>query len=206
VNRIADPVRALPIAGEAFVSARSHEVRSPFSGEIFARIAVGEKAQMEAAIAGGVAAFVTFSAWPRYRRKALLESVSRKLLERKEEIAATITAESAKPLRFSEIEVDRAASTFALAAEAVGRPGEVLPLDVSASTVGYSAIVERRAIGLIGAIAPFNFPLNLVAHKLAPAFAVGNTVVLKPPPQAPVTSLLLADILYDCGCRARRSR
>ena len=192
-------VLALPIAGRAFVGERSHDVRSPFTGEIYARIAVGEKAQMEAAIAGGVAAFPAFAAWPRYRRKALLESVSRRLTERKDEIAAAITGESAKPLRFSEIEVDRAASTFAFAAEAVGRAGEVLPLDVSAATVGYSAIVERRAIGLIGAIAPFNFPLNLVAHKLAPAFAVGNTVVLKPPPQAPVTSLLLADVLYECG-------
>ncbi|MGR4065458.1 MAG: aldehyde dehydrogenase family protein [Vulcanimicrobiaceae bacterium] len=194
-----DQLTALPIAGEAFAGARAHEVRNPFTGEIFARIAVGEKAQMEAAIACGVEAFAAFSAWPRYRRKALLESVSRRLIERKEEIAGTITGESAKPLRFSEIEVDRASSTFAFAAEAVGRSGDVLPLDVSPSTVGYSAIVERRAIGLVGAIAPFNFPLNLVAHKLAPAFAVGNTVVLKPPPQAPVTSLLLADVLYECG-------
>jgi len=130
---------------------------------------------MEAAIAGGVAAFPAF----RRGRATVAKPCSRPFraadrAQRRDR--RDHHGESAKPLRFSEIEVDRAASTFALPPKRWDAPASVAARR-QRRDVGYSAIVERRAIGLIGAIAPFNFPLNLVAHKLAPAFAVGNTVV-----------------------------
>src|SRR4029077_21084815 len=104
---------------------------------------------------------------------------------RRSEFVDLMIAESGKPRAFAGVEVDRAIATFTLAAEESTRTGgELLPLDLAPSTEGYTAVVARFPIGVVGAIAPFNFPLNLVAHKLAPAVAVGNTVVLKPPPQA----------------------
>src|SRR4029077_20949894 len=124
--------------------------------------------------------------------------------ERRSQFVDLMIAESGKPRIYAGIEVDRAVSTFTLAAEESTRTGgEVLPLDLAPSTEGYTAIVSRFPIGVIGAIAPFNFPLNLVAHKLAPAIAVGNSVVLKPPPQAPLSALLLAGVCYDAGLPAR---
>jgi acyl-CoA reductase-like NAD-dependent aldehyde dehydrogenase len=193
----------LPIAGERRATASAEPVINPYDGSVVATIGVGAANDLDDAIAAGVTAFDAFRRWPRHKRKALLLGVASRLLDRRSEFVDLMIAESGKPRPYAGVEVDRAISTFTLAAEESTRfGGDVLPLDIAPTTEGYTAIVERFPIGVIGAIAPFNFPLNLVAHKLAPAIAVGNTVVLKPPPQAPLSALLLADVCYDAGLPA----
>ncbi len=193
----------LPIAGERRATATPEPVVNPFDGSVVATIGVGTAKDMDDAIAAAVIAFDAFRRWPRHKRKALLLGIAARLRDRRAEFVDLMIAESGKPRPYAGVEVDRAISTFTLAAEESTRfGGDVVPLDIAPATEGYTAIVERFPIGVIGAIAPFKFPLNLVAHKLAPAIAVGNTVVLKPPPQAPLSALLLADVCYDAGLPA----
>lgn len=190
----------LPIAGERRPTSSAEKVTSPYDNSTVATIGVATPADLDDAIAAAVRAFADFRGWPRFKRKELLLGIAARLRERRDALIELMIAESGKPRTYSGIEVDRAITTFTLAAEEATRTGgEVLPLDLSAATVGYTSIVQRFPIGVVAAISPFNFPLNLVAHKLAPAFAVGNTVVLKPPPQAPLSALMLADICYDAG-------
>jgi glyceraldehyde-3-phosphate dehydrogenase (NADP+) len=135
-----------------------------------------------------------------YQRADALYAIAQGIRVRKEELASMITGETGKPIALSRGEVDRSEFTFRTAAEEAGRIyGEVLPLDMNAASAERFALVKRFPIGPIAAITPFNFPLNLVAHKLAPAFATGNPVVLKPSSNAPGTSLLLAEIILKSG-------
>jgi acyl-CoA reductase-like NAD-dependent aldehyde dehydrogenase len=188
------------ISGMAQSTAELYQVRSPWDDHVAGRIPVATAADMERAIAAATASVKATAAIPRYVRQAVLRRVSATLVEQRERIAHLMVEESGKPLRFARVEVDRAASTFSLASDEVTRPiGELLPLDVTAAGVGYTALTQRRAIGVIGAIAPFNFPLNLVAHNLAPAIAVGNPVVLKAPPQAPLCAHELVKIIHEAG-------
>jgi glyceraldehyde-3-phosphate dehydrogenase (NADP+) len=176
------------------------EVRNPYTNERVGTIAIASASDMNDAIEGAARGFAAFARWPRFKRKELLLGIAQLLRERRGDFVELMIAESGKPRTYAELEVDRAIATFTLGAEEATRTGgEVLPLDLSPATEGYTSIVTRRPIGVVGAIAPFNFPLNLIAHKLAPAFAVGNTVVLKPPPQAPLTALELARAIYDAG-------
>ena len=180
--------------------AELYNVRSPWDGREAGTVSVATAADMDAAIASAHAAAKSVATIPRYQRQTLLRCVSAALTEQRERLAQLMVAEAGKPLQYARTEVDRAASTFSLASDEVTRPiGEMLPLDVTAAGVGYTAIAQRRAIGVIGAISPFNFPLNLVAHKLAPAIAVGNTVVLKAAPQAPLSAFELVNIIHDAG-------
>src|SRR5580698_7936040 len=140
---------------------------------------------------------------PGYEKQAILRAISEGISKRREEFARLIALEAGKPLRTARVEVDRAIFTFAVAAEEATRiGGEWLPLDWQASTAGRAGIVRRFALGPILAITPFNFPLNLVAHKVAPAIAAGCTTVLKPAPQTPLTSLLLAEVCEQAGLPA----
>ncbi len=135
-----------------------------------------------------------------YERQAILRAISEGIGKRREEFAHLIALEAGKPIRTARAEVDRAVFTFAVAAEEATRiGGEWLPLDWQASTAGRAGIIRRFALGPILAITPFNFPLNLVAHKVAPAIAAGCTTVLKPAPQTPLTSLLLAEVCEQAG-------
>ena len=157
-------------------------------------------AELDRAIGAAVKAAPATASLPRFERQAILRRIAASLGEQRDRIAKLMVEDSAKPLRYTYAEVDRAVSTFSLAADEVTRPiGEWLPLDVTAAGVGYTAMTARRAIGAIGAIAPFNFPLNLVAHKVAPAIAVGNPIVLKAPPQAPRCAFELGRIAVDAG-------
>jgi len=175
-------------------------VRSPWHGREVGSVAEADEAAMESAIAGAVAIAPAVASMPRHARQRVLRNTASILDERRETLARLMVEESGKPLRFARNEVDRAVSTFSLAADEVTRSaGEVLPLDVTAAGEGYTAIATRTPIGVIGAIAPFNFPLNLVAHKVAPAIAVGNPVVLKAPPQAPLTAHELGNIVREAG-------
>jgi len=159
--------------------------------------------QYEEAVLAAVQAFETTRHLPAYERGAILRNISAGIKERREELARTITVESGKPIRDALVEVDRAALTFRLGAEEAERiTGEMIPLDLMASSKGRIGITRRFSLGPIAAISPFNFPLNLAAHKLAPAIAAGNTVVLKPPSKDPLTMLTVAEIIEKSGVPA----
>jgi acyl-CoA reductase-like NAD-dependent aldehyde dehydrogenase len=175
-------------------------VRSPWDGHEVGDVPEADEHAMELAIAKAVEIAPVVARMPRHVRQAALRRIASLLAERRETLAHMMVAESGKPLRFARVEVDRAVSTFSLAADEVTRPiGELLPLDVTAAGEGYTAVVTRMPVGVVGAIAPFNFPLNLVAHKVAPAIAVGNPVVLKAPPQAPLCAHELGRIVCEAG-------
>lgn len=177
-----------------------HEVANPWDDEVVAAVDVSTAEDLEAAVASAVRAYPLLGAMPAHEKSSKLLAVAAQLAARKEELAADITRTMGKPTRFAQGEVGRAVTTFTLAAEEAKRfGGETLPLDITPQGEGYRCMVERFPNGPVAGIAPFNFPLNLVAHKVAPALAVGSSVVLKPPPQSPVLALKLADIVHEAG-------
>jgi acyl-CoA reductase-like NAD-dependent aldehyde dehydrogenase len=191
------------IANEWVDTKETITVRSPFSGEVVAEVAKAGPDEMERAVQAAVRAFGETRKLSSARRSEILQKAAAGLLGRKEEIARTITLENAKPIRLSRAEVDRAIGTFTIASEEAKRiGGEVLPLDLNAASEGRLGITRRFPLGPIFAISPFNFPLNLVAHKVAPAIAAGNSVVLKPASSTPLTALLLGEILVEAGMPA----
>ena len=156
--------------------------------------------QYEEAVQAAVGAFETTRWLPAYERGRILREISAGIRERREEIARLITLESGKPIRDALVEVDRATLTFRLGAEEAERmTGELIPLDLMATSRGRIGVTRRFPIGPVAAISPFNFPLNLAAHKLAPAIAAGNTIVLKPPSKDPLTMLAVAEIVERAG-------
>jgi acyl-CoA reductase-like NAD-dependent aldehyde dehydrogenase len=156
--------------------------------------------QYEEAITAAVAAFERTRRLAAYERSAALRRISAGIEARRDEIGRLITLESGKPIRDSLAEVDRGILTFRIGAEEAERiGGEVLPLDLNPASRGRTGITRRFPIGPIAAISPFNFPLNLAAHKLAPAIASGNPIVLKPPSKAPLTMLAVAEIVAEVG-------
>ncbi|MFD4674281.1 aldehyde dehydrogenase family protein [Lentzea sp. NPDC058450] len=155
-------------------------------------------ADVEAAVARAAAVAPELAALPAHRRASALDHVSRRLAERAEEFAAAINADSGKPLKWARIEVTRAISTFRWAAEEARRfSGELQRLDTDPSAEGRLALVRRVPRGPVLGIAPFNFPLNLVAHKVAPSIAVGAPIVLKPAPSTPAVAFLLGEVLAE---------
>jgi glyceraldehyde-3-phosphate dehydrogenase (NADP+) len=175
-------------------------IRSPFDGRQVAEVCTGRPQDMEDAVERAVAGFETMRAMPIHRRAAILEGIVDRLRARSDELAQLMAFESGKPIRFCRGEVARAQLTFALAAGESRRAiGEVLPLDLEERAEGRLCLYTRVPRGPVAAISPFNFPLNLIAHKVAPAIAVGASVVLKPPPQCPITAHVLADIAIDAG-------
>jgi acyl-CoA reductase-like NAD-dependent aldehyde dehydrogenase len=176
------------------------EIRFPYNGELVGRVAMADRAALQEAIQAAVTSFEITRKMPAYERIRILKQVACGLDERKEEFARLIAVEAGKPIKTARGEVDRAIFSFSIAAEEAGRiAGEFLPLDVQEFTKGRWGIVRRFSIGPIAAITPFNFPLNLVAHKLAPAIAAGCSIVLKPAPQTPLTALLLGRMITEAG-------
>src|SRR5438309_3896148 len=176
------------------------EIRSPYDGTLVARVAQGRKEHAEAAIAAAVKAFGTTRRLPAFERQRILRQIVAFMIERKEEFARTLAQEAGKPIKAARTEVERSIFTFTVAAEESTRiHGEYLPLDWQEFTAGRWGIVRRFPIGPIAGITPFNFPLNLVAHKVAPAIAAGCPIVLKPAPQTPLCSLLLAECVQQAG-------
>jgi acyl-CoA reductase-like NAD-dependent aldehyde dehydrogenase len=156
--------------------------------------------QYEEAVQAAVRAFEVTRKLPAYERGRILREISSGIRERREELARIMTTESGKPIRDALAEVDRAVLTFRLGAEEAERmTGETIPLDINAAGKGRLGITRRFAIGPVAAISPFNFPLNLAAHKLSPAIAAGCTVVLKPPSKDPLTMLAVAEIIERSG-------
>jgi len=159
--------------------------------------------QYEEAVQAAVAAFEVTRKLPAYERAATLRTISAGLRARREELGRLIAMEAGKPIRDALVEVDRAALTFRLGAEEAERlGGEVIPLDLMASGKGRIGITRRYPAGPVAAISPFNFPLNLAAHKLAPAIAAGCSIVLKPPSKDPLTMLTVAEIVEEAGAPA----
>ena len=176
------------------------EIRAPYDGSVIASVFQGRREHAEAAIAAAVKAFGTTRRLPAFERQRVLRRVSQSISERKQEFARTMAQEAGKPIKAARTEVERAIFTFNVAAEESTRIyGEYLPLDWQEFTAGRWGIVRRFPLGPIAGITPFNFPLNLVAHKVAPAIAAGCPMVLKPAPQTPLTAMLLAEAVQQAG-------
>src|ERR1700688_340886 len=176
------------------------EIRAPYDGAVIARVVQGRREHAEAAIAAAVKAFGTTRRLPAFERQRVLRRISASIAERKEEFARTLAQEAGKPIKAARSEVERTIFTFNVAAEESTRIyGEYLPLDWQEFTAGRWGIVRRFPLGPIAGITPFNFPINLVAHKVAPAIAAGCPMVLKPAPQTPLCSLLLAECVQQAG-------
>jgi acyl-CoA reductase-like NAD-dependent aldehyde dehydrogenase len=176
------------------------EIHSPGTGRLVGTTYRASAKQAEVAIEAAVRAFEVTRKLGGYERQRILRAIASGIEKRRDELARIMALEAGKPLKASRVEVDRAVFTFNVAAEeAVRVGGEYLPLDWQASTAGRWGIVRRFPLGPIAAITPFNFPINLVAHKLAPAIAAGCTIVLKPAPQTPFTALRLGQIIEEAG-------
>jgi acyl-CoA reductase-like NAD-dependent aldehyde dehydrogenase len=176
------------------------EIRAPYDQQVIARIHQGRRSHVEAAIAAAVRAFSTTRRLPTFERQRVLRRIGHNISARKEEFSRTLAQEAGKPIKAARTEVDRAIFTFNIAAEESTRIyGEYLPLDWQESTAGRWGIVRRFPLGPVAGITPFNFPLNLVAHKVAPAIAAGCPIILKPAPQTPLSSLLLAEAVQEAG-------
>jgi acyl-CoA reductase-like NAD-dependent aldehyde dehydrogenase len=192
-----------PIMGgkEVMGSAGEQPVLDPFDRSIVGSVTYADKAQAEAALASSSTTFRDFKRVPAWQRAEILAKTSDLIKQRRDEIALLITREAGKPITASRLEVDRAVFTFRAASEAAKRAheGEVLDMSVANSGEGRAGSFRYFPIGVVLAITPFNYPLNLVAHKVAPAIAMGNTVLLKPAHQTPLTAFILADIMREAG-------
>jgi len=174
------------------------DVRSPVDGRLVGRTVQATEDQVERAVAAAAAVAPLAAGLPAHVRAGALDHVSRRLAERADEVARLITAENGKPIKWARTEVARAISTFRWAAEEARRDsGDLQRLDTDPAATGRIAMVRRVPRGPVLGISPFNFPLNLVAHKIAPAIAVGAPIVLKPAPATPLSALLLGELLAE---------
>jgi acyl-CoA reductase-like NAD-dependent aldehyde dehydrogenase len=190
--------KRLLIAGEWVETGEWQEVRSPYSGEVVGRVPKAGADETRRAIDAAEAAMQ--EPLPAHKRAEILVRVAAALGRRHDEVARLISDEAGKPMKAARIEASRAMSTYTFSAvEARKLAGEMVPMDASQAGEGKLAFTLRRPIGVVGAISPFNFPLNLVAHKIAPALAAGCAVVLKPAAQTPLSALLLAELETEAG-------
>lgn len=188
------------IDGQWVAAGRLLEVTNKYSGEIIGALPTAREQDVDAAIAAAQLAVPIMAGMPAYKRAQILSRTAELIRERFDEFATCIAAEAGKALKYSRAEVERGISTFGLAAEEAKRiHGETVPLDAVPSGEGYFGFYLRRPVGVVVAISPFNFPLNLVAHKVAPALAAGNPLVLKPASQTPLTAVLLCEVLAAAG-------
>jgi acyl-CoA reductase-like NAD-dependent aldehyde dehydrogenase len=188
------------IDGKPVDSSDHYDIPYPFTGEKVATAARAGEAEIEAAAAAAARSFALTRRFSRAQRADILSAMSRGIAERRGEFERAITVCTGKPISYARAEVARTIGVFALAGEEVKRfGGSFEPLDFDPLHPGAVGMVERFPIGPIAAIAPFNFPLNLVSHKVAPAIATGNTIVVKPPPQCPAPALMLAEIALASG-------
>lgn len=188
------------IGGEWRETAESFTVKNPFTKQILAEVCQANRAETEEAIARADEAKTQMRRLSRFETAKGLRKIAREIENRKDEFARAICEESAKPISMAAGEVERGICTFDWAAgEAERFTGEVVPIDTQAQGAGKTAYTERTARGVIYGIAPFNFPLNLVAHKVAPALAAGNSIIVKPSEKTPLTALLLGEAFLNSG-------
>ena len=188
------------LCGKEWIDGEALEVRSPWDQGLVGRVTVATRADARQAVHHAVASLRRTRALPRWKRREILEDVAAALIEQKERFAQLIVAEAGKPMRLARAEVDRAVLTFKTAAEEAARlGGESIPLDLTEGNEGRWGLVQRFPVGPVLAITPFNFPLNLVAHKAAPAMAAGCPMIVKPAPQTPFTALALGEVILKAG-------
>jgi acyl-CoA reductase-like NAD-dependent aldehyde dehydrogenase len=186
-------------AGEWAETGEWAEVKSPYDGSVVGRVAQGDAALVDRCAIAARAAFES-GGFAQHERAAVLDRAAELVGERLDELATTIAAEAGKPLKTAEAEAGRCVDTLTFSAvEARKLSGATVPMAASAPGAGKLGLMLRVPYGVVGAISPFNFPLNLVAHKLGPAIAAGNAVVLKPAGQTPISALKLAAILVEAG-------
>lgn len=182
---------------------RSLRIRSPWSGEMVGEVCLAGEGEWEQAISAAQAAARVFQRFPGYERREILEALLAGVKARQEEFARTIVAEGGKPLTYARAEMGRGVMTLTFAAEEAARlGGEVIPLDVAGFSQGRWGISRRFPLGPVLGITPFNFPFNLMAHKVGPALAAGNPIIIKPASKTPLTALKLAEIYHDAGLPA----
>lgn len=193
----------LLIGGEWTGNGDALEVKNKYDGSTVGVLPTASREDLDQAIEAAQGAEDLMAEMPAYKRAEILLKTAALLRERSDDLAKTIAAEAGKALKFARAEVDRAVSTFTIASEEAKRlHGETIPLDAVPAGEGYFGFWTRRPVGVIAAISPFNFPLNLVAHKVAPAIASGNTIVLKPASTTPLTAVKLCEILVEAGLPA----
>jgi acyl-CoA reductase-like NAD-dependent aldehyde dehydrogenase len=188
------------LAGQWLTSSKVVDVTSPYDQRVVGRVSLAGAEHVEAAIAAADKAFAVTRKLAAYERQKALAKIAGEMTGRAEEFAQCISAEAGKPIRTARIEVERAAFCFQYAAEETTRlNGELLPLDAQAASANRLGILRRVPLGPVAGITPFNFPLNLVAHKIAPALAAGCSIVLKPATKTPMVALMLADVVARSG-------
>lgn len=188
------------LCGKEWIDGEAMEVRSPWDQGLVGRVTVATRADARQAVHHAVISIRRTRALPRWKRREILEDIAASLIEQKERFAQLIAAEAGKPIRQAHVEVDRAILTFKTASEEATRlGGETIPLDLTEGNEGRWGLVQRFPVGPVLAITPFNFPLNLVAHKVAPALAAGCPLILKPAPQTPFTALALGEVILKAG-------
>jgi acyl-CoA reductase-like NAD-dependent aldehyde dehydrogenase len=186
-------------AGEWSETGEWGEVKSPYDGSPVGRVALGDAALVDRAVRAAREAFESAD-FPQHERAAALDRAAELVAERVDDLALTISAEAGKPIKTARVEAQRCVDTLTFAGvEARKLTGGTVPMEASASGAGKLGVMLRVPYGVVGAISPFNFPLNLVAHKLGPAIAAGNSIVLKPAGQTPISALKLAAILVEAG-------
>lgn len=188
------------INGDWVEAAEYTELCSPYSSEVIAEIPKANVEEVEAALVAADAARKTMANMPLYKRAIILEKLASLLEVRAEEAEELIALEAAKPISTAKAEVQRTIQTYKFAAEEAKRiHGETIPVDAAPGGDGRIVYTVREPLGIVAAITPFNFPMNLVAHKVGPAIASGNTVVLKPASQTPLTSYFIGELLVEAG-------
>ncbi len=189
----------LYVAGEWIETDEWSEVKAPYDETLIGRVPKGDAALVEKATAAAAGAFAE-AEFPAHERAALLDRAAELVGEREDDLTMTIAAEAGKPVKTARVEAQRCVSTLQFSAVAARTlTGHTVPMEAGSPGVGKLGVVIRVPYGVVGAISPFNFPLNLVAHKLGPAIAAGNAIVLKPAGQTPISAIKLAEVLYDAG-------
>ena len=174
------------------------EVTDKYTGEVATRVAQADSKAIDAGIAAAHAAQPAMQAFPAYKRQAVLEHCVKRFTERYDELAQALCIEAGKPIKDSRGEVTRLIDTFRVAAsEAIRIDGELMNLEISQRAVGYRGLCKRVPIGPCSLISPFNFPLNLAAHKIAPAIAAGCPWVMKPACRTPIGALIIGEVLAE---------
>ena len=188
------------VGGKFKKTDQKHTIKAPYDGHTVGTTYLATKTEMEDATQAAVDAFKITSKLTAFERAAILHKISSGLEKRKEEIAAILSAEAGKPIQAARIEVERSIFTYQYASEEARRiTGEILQLDGAPTGIGHTCFVKRFPIGPIFGIGPFNFPMNLIAHKVAPALAAGNPIVIKPASQTPLSGLILGEIVMAAG-------
>jgi len=203
-NRAASPTLVRARIGAGWIdNDQLDEVRDPYRGEVVGLAPRSTQAHLDAALDAAVHARARVAAMPPYERAALLRRIADRLADKSEAIAVAMTRETGKALADSRVEASRAPDTLRLCAEeAVRIQGEHVPMDFNALGAGKLAVQLRKPVGVVAAITPFNAPVNLAIHKIGPALAAGNPIVIKPSPKAPIAFHLMIEAIVEAGTPA----